>query len=119
MDDVFRRVIGSTPALSLFCACLVLSALFGRVVARTTIVRLAYELSALDATSRELAAELNALRTELAARRAPEQLLRDGKRFELDIPSQEQIITVTTLAPPEPEPSVTKKPLRRAKAANE
>ena len=96
LETLLKRLLGSTSVLFFLAACLVLAALTGRVLARTTIVRLGYELSALESKNRELNAELNALRTELAARRAPEQLMREGRgRFSLDLPKPEQVITVT------------------------
>jgi cell division protein FtsL len=94
--DSVRRLLSSTTSLLLLCAGLVLSALAGRVMARTTVVRLGYELSSLQAKNEKLAAELNALRTELAARRAPDALAKEARsRFGMDAPSAEQIVTVT------------------------
>src|SRR3954468_1162566 len=97
LETLLKRLVGSTTVLFLLAAAVVLAALIGRVVARTTIVRLGYELSQLETKNQTLSSELNALRTELAARRAPEQLLREGRtHFQLDVPKPEQIITVTT-----------------------
>ena len=82
-----RAFSTSTPVLLVLCAATVLSALVGRVMARTTVVRLGYTLSTLQQQNQTLAQEPNALRTELAARRAG---------FLLDAPKAEQIVTVTT-----------------------
>jgi cell division protein FtsL len=94
------RFFSSTTLLLVLAAGLVLAALLGRVAARTTVVRLGYELSALQAKNQQLAGELNALRTELAARRAPDALAKEARvRFGMDAPKPEQIVTVTTRAP--------------------
>ncbi|MCC6810072.1 MAG: cell division protein FtsL [Deltaproteobacteria bacterium] len=92
-----RAFFTSTPVLLVLCAATVLSALVGRVMARTTVVRLGYTLSTLQQQNQSLAQELNALRTELAARRAPDALAKEARgRFLLDAPKAEQIVTVTT-----------------------
>jgi outer membrane murein-binding lipoprotein Lpp len=94
---VLRKILSSTTTLLLLCAVLLLTAFVGRVASRTTIVRLGYELSTQNARHERLSTELNALRTELAARRSPDALAREGKaRFGLDAPRAEQIVTVTT-----------------------
>ena len=96
---LLRKVFGSTSVLLLMCAVLILTAFVGRVKGRTTIVRLAYELSAQNAKHQQLTTELNALRTELSSRRSPDALAREGRsRFGLEAPRAEQIITVTTRA---------------------
>jgi cell division protein FtsL len=90
-----KKYLSSTPLLLILCACTVLSALIGRVMARTTVVRLGYDLSALQAKNNQLATELNALRTELAARRAPDALAKEARaKFSLEAPSAEQLVTV-------------------------
>ncbi len=96
-----RRILASTPALLVLCAVLVGAALIGRVKSRTTVVRLGYELSAANQKNQQLLSELAALRTELAARRSPDALAREGKlRFGLDAPRAEQIVTITTRSVP-------------------
>jgi hypothetical protein len=70
-------------------------------MARTRLVRLGYQLSALEEEHRHLAAEEAALKTELAARRAPDRMLREGKsRFHLDLVRPEQIVTVRPAGTP-------------------
>lgn len=94
---MLRKALTSTTLLLLLAATTVLVALLGRVMARTNVVRLGYELSALQAENQRLASELNALRTELAARRAPDALAKEGRaRFGLDAPKPEQLVIVTT-----------------------
>ena len=90
-----RNWLASNTVLYFLAAFLVLSALLGRVMARTTLVRLGYELSAADEAHQKLVTDLQALRTEVAARRSPDRLLRDGKKnFHLEPARAEQILTV-------------------------
>ena len=58
-------------------------------------MRLGYELSALQQEKQSLESDLAALKTELAARRAPDRMLREGRqRFRLELATPEQITTV-------------------------
>lgn len=87
--------VASWPFVYVLCAVLLLCALLGRVMARTTLVRLGYELSALEEEHTKLQSELQALRTEFAARRAPDRMARDGqKMFHLELARPEQVVTV-------------------------
>lgn len=93
--QALARALTSTTMLLCLAAALSLSALIGRVVARTTLVRLGYELSALNKKNQQLTSELNALRTELAARRAPDALAKEASaRFGLYPPTATQLISI-------------------------
>lgn len=94
-----KRWLASTSVFLVLAAVLVLCALLGLVMARTTLVRLGYELSALEEQHQKLVAAHTALKTELAARRAPDRMLREGKqRFRLELASPEQVVTVRAAA---------------------
>jgi len=91
----FKTLMSSSALVYVLCAVLVLCAMIGRVMARTTIVRLGYELSAAQDDHQLLVVELQALRTEVAARRSPDRMLREGKaHFHLELARPEQIVTV-------------------------
>ena len=94
-----KHWLGSNTFLYFLAATLVLCALLGRVMARTSLVRLGYELSAAEEKITEkLVGDLQALRTEFAARRSPDRLLRDGKKnFRLEPARAEQIYTVRVM----------------------
>jgi hypothetical protein len=92
-----KRIVGSNTFLLLLAAALVLVSLLGRVAARTRLVRLGYEVSALETERQALETELQALRTELLSRHAPDQMLKDGRqRFHLDYPRPEQIVSIAS-----------------------
>lgn len=93
-----RRIVTSGPFVYVFSAALLLCALLGRVMARTTLVRLGYELSALEDEHQKLQTDMQALRTELAARRAPDRMAKDGRqRFHLELARPEQVVTVRSM----------------------
>jgi len=91
----FKTMLTSSALVYVLCAAVVLCAMLGRVMIRTTIVRLGYELSATQEDHQQLVVELQALRTEVAARRSPDRMLREGKtHFRLELARPEQILTV-------------------------
>jgi hypothetical protein len=93
-----KKALASNTFLYFLAATLVLCALLGRVMARTTLVRLGYELSAAEEDHQKLVGDLQALRTEFAARRSPDRLLRDGKKsFHLEPARAEQIFTMKVM----------------------
>ena len=69
-----KRVVTSGPFVYVLAASLLLCALLGRVMARTTLVRLGYELSTLEDEHQKLQGDLQALRSDMAARRAPDRM---------------------------------------------
>lgn len=90
-----KRAATSGPFIYVLAAVLLLCALLGRVMARTTLVRLGYELSTLEDEHQQLQSELQALRTELAARRAPDRMAKEGRqRFHLELARPEQVVSV-------------------------
>lgn len=91
----FKMLMSSSAFVYVLCAAVLLCAMLGRVMARTTIVRLGYDLSATQEDHQQLVVELQALRTEVAARRSPDRMLREGKtHFHLELARPEQIVTV-------------------------
>lgn len=85
----------SLNAILLLCAAALLMSTTAKIKMRTTVVQLGYQLSRLQQEEMSLSSELSALKTELAARRAPEKLLREGRaRYGLDFPKSEQVIVV-------------------------